>query len=219
MRYDRRNFVAKLQTNKFAIVVFYPSLYRMAASNSNNWLWIGGGIAVLLLLMSKKTAGAAPATDTSTAGGAFDLSQFSSQYGADNVQRLNNLYAVLLNKGLTSFQIQLLLSQALEESGLFNTPNLNNIDNFNNFTGIKGNSRYAAAPGSMYVSYPSIDAFVDDWITILNFDFHGAGAPIDAISVADFVRRLNINKYFESSPSVYQANVQYYYDMLTNSMQ
>src|ERR1700719_4702741 len=69
----------------------------------------------------------------------FDLSKLDSQYGAQNVQRLTNLYYVVSNsidpttgQALTAVQQQLLLAQALQESGLFtDNPNYKNVDQLN----------------------------------------------------------------------------------------
>ena len=177
--------------------------------------------AVGLYIIFNNSASAAPGTANQS--GFFDLSQFNDSYGADNVQRLADLYNVLLsvndpnnNFGLSITQQQLLLSQALLESGLFTSnPNYNLVDNFHNYTGIKGNSQYPAAPGSQYVAYPDIPAYVGDWLRVLSLD-RGQGAPLEAITVADFARRLNANGYFTSSPTIYQSNLQSYYNQLNN---
>lgn len=142
----------------------------------------------------------------------FDLSQLDNQYGAQNVQRLTNLYYVVSNSvdpvtglSLTAFQQQLLLAQALQESGLFtDNPNYKNVDQLNNYAGITRNGNY--------VSYPNLKSFVTDWLNILSTN----NQPIEAITVPDFVTRLKANNYFTDNINTYMSNVQTYYNILNN---
>lgn len=182
------------------------------AKNDNTLLWLGAaGLVLYFLFKPKSPAYASVLPGNST----FDLSQFSDEYGADNVQRLINLYAdLLLVPDLSTQQIQLMLSQALVESGLFTSvANIHNVDDLNNFAGIKGNSHWPAEPGGMYALYPTINDFITDWLRILSMS---PGHPIDATGVTDYVNRLVQNHYFESAPNDYIHAMQSYYDMLNN---
>lgn len=183
-------------------------------SAKNGILWVAAAFAMIFFI-------SASGNNTLPANALFNLNALSDTYGADNVERLIGLYLSIQatpdpNTGqpLNATQMGLLLSQALHESGLFtNSPNYNNIDNLHNFAGIKANSRYAAAPGSMYAYYPTIDNFSADWINnVLN---HGA-QPIEATSVPDFVNRLVANHYFEDNQVTYQNDLQNYYNILQN---
>jgi hypothetical protein len=173
-------------------------------------IWIGAGILALVLL-SNSNSSATASKIIMDDGTSFDFSELTNTYGPDKINRLSRLYMALQNKGLTRLQIQLMIAQALWETGLFtDTPNYNNMDNLNNFAGIGGNSRYSALPGTRYAKYPSLDAFVDDWIYILNFN----NEPINATSVTDFVSRLKNNNYFEDSTGNYFYGVSTYYNLL-----
>jgi hypothetical protein len=165
---------------------------------------------VLLLLILSSFTGSANMT--------MDLSQLSATYGAGNVQRLANLYAVLASainpdtgQPLTTTQIQFMLAQALQETGLFTeSPNYNNVDNFNNYAGITGNSRYAAGQGSLYAAYPSISAFVGDWLGLLTQN----NDPLAAASITDFNHRLKMNRYYKDDETIYGNDLQVYYNIL-----
>jgi hypothetical protein len=187
-------------------------------AKSDNMVFILGGIAVLaIILFSSSGSGG------SSAGFIFDFSQLVPTYGQDNVNRLTDLYSSVAqandpNTGslLSNLQIQLMLDQALHESGIFtNVANLNLVDNFHNYTGIKGNSNYPAGAGSSYADYPSIDAFVQDWLRVLNL----GAQPIEATSVTDFVNRLASNNYFVPNTGTafnnYLNDMQAYDNLLT----
>lgn len=182
-----------------------------------------GGIALLLWLLSKKASGAVPG-GTGGYGGFFDFSGLADQYGQDNVNRLTQLAGILAvatdpNTGqpLSQFQQQVMLSQALFESGLFtDVANLNNVDSFHNWTGIKGNSQYPAAPGSMYVDYPDLPSYVDDWMRVLSLELNGPAA-LEATSVTDFVNRLKTNDYFEDNLDTYLNGINTYYNLLSGT--
>ena len=143
----------------------------------------------------------------------FDLSKLDSQYGAQNVQRLTNLYYVVSNsidpttgQALTAVQQQLLLAQALQESGLFtDNPNYKNVDQLNNYAGIARNGDY--------VGYPDLKSFVNDWLDILSTN----NQPIEAVTVPDFVTRLKANNYFTDNINTYMNNVQTYFNILNNT--
>jgi hypothetical protein len=160
-------------------------------------VYVGIGIAALLLFSKNASAST----------GNFDLSPLNDQYGADNVQRLNNLLAVLLTKGLSDEQIKFLLAQALHETGLFgNNPNYLSIDTRHNYAGI--------SHGGSISYYDSIDSFVDDWLTVLN---KGA-LPLNASSATDFGNRLKQNGYYEDSSANYDAALNAYYNLLNQYM-
>jgi hypothetical protein len=173
-------------------------------------IWIGAGILALLLISTQKTSATASKIIMDD-GQSFDFSELVNSYGPDKVNRLSRLFMAMQNKGLSRLQIQLMLAQALWETGLFtDAPNYNNMDNLNNFAGIGGNSRYSALPGQRYANYPSLNDFVNDWIYILNF----GTSPIDASSVNEFVNRLKQNGYFEDNTTNYVFGVNTYYNLL-----
>lgn len=173
---------------------------------TEKYVLIGAGILALLLLASSSNA--------STAGGNLDISSLSNDYGADSVQRLNNLYAVLLQKGLTDQQILFMLSQALQETGLFtDSPNLYNVDTLHNYAGITTDRGYGVGATGLYAKYPNISTFVDDWITILNYN----NDPFDASSISDYNNRLKANGYYTDSAGTYGSNLTYYYNLLNNT--
>ena len=174
-----------------------------------------GGVAIVLLVSSFK------GKTGNTVDSYIDLSQLSDRFGADSVNALNRLqvgliYATDPNTGepLNPKQRQLLLAQALLETGLFtDSPNWNNV-NHNNFAGIKAHGSYSAIPGSSlgYANYPSIDAFVTDWLRIFSNNYE----PLEAESQWAFVHQLKENGYFESDESRYLDNLNVYYTMLSD---
>lgn len=169
----------------------------------NTLLWVGAGI-LLLLLLSSATTGA----------GMFDFSSLIAIYGADRVQRLQNLYQAMQGKGLTNLQMMLMLSQALFETGLFTeSPNYTLMDSNNNFAGIKVNSRYPNSSNG-YAQYPTLDAFVNDWIYVLNFN----NQPINATDVDDFNIRLKENGYYGASATTYDTGLWKYYNLLSQNL-
>lgn len=169
----------------------------------NPYIVAGVGLLLWLFLSS-----AAPGS------GYFDLSSLIAIYGADKVQRLQNLYQSMQGKGLTNLQIQLMLSQALFETGLFtDSPNYGLMDNNNNFAGIKVNSRYPNSSNG-YAQYPSLDDFVNDWILVLGFN----NEPINASGVDDFNARLKENGYYSASQTTYDNGLWKYYNLLSQTI-
>lgn len=169
---------------------------------SDVFLYFGAGILIILLLSGF----------TGSAG--YDFSILSATYGADNVQRLINLYNAMQGKGLTDLQTRLMLSQALHETGLFtDNPNYNLTDNNNNFAGITKNSRYPTSPNA-YADYPNLDAFVNDWILVLSMN----NQPINATGPDDFVTRLKANGYFTDAYSTYDNAVDGYFNLLSQQL-
>lgn len=147
-------------------------------------------------------------------------------YGQQNIQRLINLYNSILrasdpNTGqpLSTNQQLLMLSQALVETGLFTaSPNYNLMDNYNNFAGIKANSRYSAGSGGVFAAYPSLDAFVQDWLTVLNFNSSGTGPAIEASTPDDFINHLLANGYIvQGDLGAYSSALPAYYSLLSNT--
>lgn len=176
---------------------------------SNVFIVFGLGILVLLLVMPQDvTAASALILDDGTS---FDIS--SLPYSADKIARLARLYLAMQGRGLSRLQVQLMLSQALFETGLFtDSPNYNNMDALNNYAGIMGSSRYPARPGSPYAYYPALTDFVGDWLTVLSFN----NEPINATGPNDFVARLKENGYFTASSTTYGNGVNTYFDMLNS---
>lgn len=159
---------------------------------------------LLLVLLSSNTANA----------NYFDLSSLINAYGSDKVTRLQNLYNALSNKGLTNLQIGLMLSQALQETGLFtDSPNYKLMDQQNNFAGITVNTRYPDSPNG-YADYPDLNSFADDWIYVLSF----GSKPIAAGNVNDFNARLKANGYYTASSTIYGNNLNTYFNQLQSTI-
>lgn len=154
------------------------------------------GIAVALLLVISNTASAATGT--------FNLSLLSDQYGSDNVQRLQNLLNVLSQQGLTDLQIQMMLAQALQETGLFtDVANYNAVDTKHNYAGISYNGTIA--------TYSSISDFVSDWLRVLTM----GNDPLGAANIEDFNTRLKANGYYTDDATKYGNNLKYYFNLLS----
>ena len=185
---------------------------------SNTWVWIAG-IGLLFWLVTSGNTAAAASTLVLADGTTYNFNALLGQsingvtITADLLGRLTKLYLAMQGKGLTALQIQLMLSQALFETGLFTqAPNFHNMDVLNNYAGITGNSRYPAGAGSGYAQYPSLDAFVDDWIGLIS----SSNDPIDATSVTDFVTRLRENGYYTDSIQNYGNGVATYFNLLNS---
>lgn len=150
-------------------------------------------------------------TVTIPANATFDLTQLTATYGADSINALLNLYTAILNTNdpitgspLSSLQQQLLLSQAIHETGLFTSnPNWKNINSDNNYAGITAHGSYQG-DASGYAVYPSIQSFVNDWLNILS----NGSQPLEAVSISDFASRLKSNGYYTDSLSNYQNALQ-----------
>jgi hypothetical protein len=198
------------------------------------WWLLGGGLVIYgieklrnsktVSMTSSGTINNNPIGDDNIAHN-DTLSKLDSKYKAANVNSAETLLQALYdandpktNKSLTNLQQRLMLSQALQETGLFTSkPNYHLINDFNNYAGVRPGSKtkqYKVA-GSGFAKYPSIADFVNDWLRVLSFDF-GAGRPLDATTVTDFVNRLHVNQYFgQSDLPNYQKNVPFYFDLLT----
>ena len=167
---------------------------------------IFAGIGILIVI--------ALSSFTGSGGGDFDFSSLVATYGADNVNRLTNLYQAMQGKGLSDLQTRLMLSQALHETGLFTaSPNYNLMDNNNNFAGITKNSRYPNSPNA-YADYPDLNTFVNDWVYVLGLN----NQPINATGPDDFVTRLQANGYFTDSYATYDNAVNSYYNLLNQTI-
>jgi flagellum-specific peptidoglycan hydrolase FlgJ len=164
-----------------------------------NPLYIIGAAVLTFMLISKK--GSAATYD------GIDLSSLSD-YGSDDVQRLQNLANELATRGLTDLQIKMMLAQALQETGIFtdSSANYHAVDAYHNYAGI--------SHGGTLTAYNSISDFVDDWIRILNF---GPARPIDATNILDFNSRLKQNGYYTDSITTYGNNLKYYFNLLQNA--
>jgi hypothetical protein len=151
----------------------------------------------------------------SPSSGNFDFNSLAPTYGAQNVQPIQNLYSVLNSAGLTSLQVQLLLSQAIHETGLFTaSPNWKNVQN-NNLAGITAHGSFPADSGGTYAVYPDLVTFVNDWLSpaVLNKGAY----PLDATSVTDFATRLKTNGYYGDSLSNYAADLQKWFNVLQSA--
>lgn len=162
----------------------------------NDSLILIGLAAVALVWYTSKSTGVAPAGN--------GLASLNDSYGADNVARLQLLLDELNTWGLTREQILYLLSQALQETGLFtDTPNYHATDSLINYSGISFN-------GSLN-SYASVHDFAVDWINrVLAF----GSFPLQATSISDFNIRLKANGYYTDSSTTYGNNLASYYGTL-----
>lgn len=159
-------------------------------------LYIGAG-ALFLVLFLKSNSGA-------SASSSFDISSLSGTYGSDNVSRLQNVLNGLAAAGYSGLTLQLMLSQILQETGLFTSnPNYNATDNDNNYAGISS--------GGSLKRYNSISDFVSDYISVLS---QSPNYPIQATSVTDFNNRLKANGYYEDSQTTYGNNLATYFNIL-----
>jgi hypothetical protein len=136
----------------------------------------------------------------------FDFNKLTNDAG--DLKRLNNLYNVLMQQGLTEMQMQLLLSQMLFETGLLtNSANYNNIDNRNNWAGITHNGTY--------VTYASLQDFFNEYLQVLS----KGTAPLEAKNVYDFNDRLYSNHYYTENKNVYENGLKNYFHQLYLSAQ
>lgn len=164
-----------------------------------NGLLIVGFIA-LLWVVSANTANAAPANSS------LDLSGIAAAYALtpDEQNRINALYAAMVQNGLTAQQCYFMLAQILFETGLL-TPDANyRLMNQNNYAGL-------TVSGGGYAAYSSISDFITAYIGFLT---KGAN-PLGATSLADFNSRLQQNGYYTEDPTVYYNGLLTYYNLLT----
>lgn len=166
-----------------------------------NGLLILGAIGIGAYFVFK--SGNANAATTTT--GIIDLSTFEGDYGDYATSNLQNLQNVLNQQSLTPLQIKFMLSQALQETGLFtDSPNQHAVTQLNNFAGISN------ADGSLK-SYSSITDFVSEWIPLLTKN----NDPLAASTIADFNTRLKANGYYTDSATTYGNNLAYYFNLLS----
>lgn len=155
---------------------------------------LAGAAAVLLILTSAKSA-----------SGPVDLSSLQGSFDADKIQRLQNVENALSGFGLTTEQMKYLLSQILQETGLFTDVwNQHATDDLNNYAGI--------SPGGTLKAYPDLNSFATDYIRVLSLP---NSYPILAVSIDDFNNRLKANGYYTDSSGTYGANLDYYYNLLS----
>jgi hypothetical protein len=181
-----------------------------------------GATGVLLYIAYKSISPAIVKTIMDTAAADEQNLETFADKGAQNVKYLETVAHALVaatdpNTGLklSLTQLRILLAQILQESGLFTSkPNLKLIGTFHNYTGIKGNSKWKAAAGSVYVKYPTVEDYVKDYLRILSLDF-GSGKPLESVDPQQFVTRLNVNGYFaKSSLPDYKKNIPVLYDLM-----
>lgn len=156
---------------------------------------VGIGVVAAIVLLSSN-ANAATATSP------FDFSQLDNE--PDDLTRINNLYSVLAQQGLTTHQQQLLLSQMFFETGILN-------DNGTNYTAIDEDNNWGGIGGSGALkSYPDLQSFFDEYLQILS----KGSVPLAATDTYDFVMRLNKNGYFGANQT--PAQVQSYLSGINN---
>jgi hypothetical protein len=184
--------------------------FKRFESMDSKGFWVIGAIALVAVLVLNSGNANADSADNSgvAAGNALDLSSLNDTENSDAVTAVQNLANVLAANNLTTLQQQLMLSQALFETGLFtDVPNTNAPYNLNNFSGISNSD------GSL-TSFDSIQDFVTDWIRILS---KPPGQPINATGVTDFNNRLIQNGYYALQPAneaAYLAGLNTYFNML-----
>lgn len=172
-------------------------LYLVVNDGEGFLLLAVGAIAVFAWLKS-----------SSLPQGDLNLSSLQDGYGSDAVNRLNQLYAAMLNNGWTTQQCLYGLSQILHESGLFTSlANYNLMDNYHNYAGLTSIS-------GGYASYNSIPDFVNDYE---NFLTKGAN-PLGASNLMDFNNRLVTNHYYTDSPQTYYNDLSNYYNLLVSTI-
>ncbi len=161
---------------------------------NNTWLYVGGGVLLLLLLSNKANAKN------------VNLDLLTGRFDADDIDRLQKVQNALAQRGLSTQQIKMLLSQVLQETGIFTASNANYhaTDQLNNYAGISN------ANGSLR-SYNTIDDFVTDYLRVLNLPSH---YPIQAVDIVDFNNRLKANGYYTDNKNTYGNNLNYYYNLL-----
>lgn len=166
---------------------------------SPNLIYIGAGVLALILIL--KSTGSSAATYSG-----LDLS-YLSDYGSDDVSRLQSVENELASRGLSDLQIKMMLAQILQETGIFtDQANYNAVDNLHNFAGISSNGHLRA--------YNSVSDFVDDYLRVLNL---GGNPPLEAGSIADFNNRLKANGYYTDSKTTYGNNLNYYFNLLNQA--
>lgn len=159
-------------------------------------LYIGAGALFLVLFLKSTISTAAVST--------FDLSSFNDTYGSDNVARLQTVLNALAQAGYSGLVLQMMLSQILQETGLFTSnPNYNATDNDNNYAGISS--------GGSLKAYNSVNDFVTDYVRVLSL---GSNPPIQATDIVDFNNRLKANGYYTDSQTTYGNNLITYFNLL-----
>ncbi len=160
---------------------------------SNGFLIAGVVVAGILLM--------------SMSGNAVDLSYLTASYDAADVARLQRAANALASQGISGDLLNYCLAQVLQETGIFTNgyQNYTATDTRNNFSGITNSD------GS-YRVYNSANDWAADYVAILN---HGPNYPADAVSISDFNNRLKANNYYTDSAATYGANLNYYYNILT----
>jgi hypothetical protein len=174
------------------------------------------GVAIILLLWSKKSSAAN--LDPKMLS---KINSLVNTYGNDRVQLLTNAYAALQSAGFPSDKVLFALSQAMFETGMFNS-NVSRLNN--NFSGImfinnpdkqKNATRGLAYPSNEgsynYANFSTPKDWAIDFLRILS---KGPGYPINQNSVEDWAAALKQNNYFTSSESDYSAGMQRYFNLL-----
>lgn len=167
---------------------------------SNNTIIIVGLAALAFFVFTSASSNADNAQSDM-----FDFTQLDDE--PDDLARINNMYSVLIQQGLTNLQVQLLLAQMFLETGILNTSGTNYtaIDQLNNWSGIGGTGHL--------VSFPDLQSFFNYYLgpAVLN---KGPGWPLQASDTYDFVIRLNQNGYFGANRT--PAQVQQYLSGINN---
>lgn len=160
----------------------------------SNQLLIGGAAVLALVLLSKN----------SYATG-IDFNGLSQRFNQADVDRLQKVANALARAGVDPIMLKMMLAQILHETGLFTQNNANRhaVDDLNNYAGISRNGQLK--------SYPTVDAFVADYLRVLNLPSH---YPIEAVNLNDFNNRLKANGYYTDSITTYGNALNYYHNLL-----
>lgn len=130
----------------------------------------------------------------------------------DQKKRFGAVYAALVSVAMPAMLLPVILAQTAFETNYYKS-NAFLIDN--NASGIKWiNKPYQDATigiqssekGSHYAHFTNLTKWAIDLKRILSVN-RGAGRPIDATTVQDYVHRLKANGYFGSSEAQYLAGI------------
>lgn len=133
------------------------------------------------------------------------------------IEKLQTLEAALIANGLKEPQLNFALAQLLLETGRFSKgSNVSRLNN--NYSGIKFiNKPYQIAtqgsrtpaneqtapstrPTNFYAKFTDANGWAKDYIRILSF----GAKPILANTITEFNKRLKANKYYGSTPEIYE---------------
>ena len=148
-----------------------------------------------------------------------------AKYGTEKSDKFKKVFSALNTLPLSKTSLKLLLSQVLNETGVFSS--LTHVFDLNNnasgiiYTGSPGQKANGATKGSKrmsieggyYAKFDTLNNWAKEYYRILN---KGA-MPLKATSPEDFATRLKQNGYFTAPLSDYKKNLIFFHDYLTKS--